>query len=80
MGERILTDSHGGRWDVSDADDGLRFRHPPDGPSYHVASDRGVDELKDTDLIRLLDQARASEGEEPVGEATGDEGSPGGGY
>lgn len=80
MGERILTDSHGGRWDVSDAENGLRFRHPPDGPSYQVRSEKGVDQLKDTELIRMLDDARAREGEDPVGRGTGGEGSPGGGY
>ena len=79
MGERILTDSHGGRWDVSDAENGLRFRHPPDGPSYEVRSDKGVDQLKDTELIRMLDDARARENEDPVGEG-GNGGSPGGGY
>ena len=80
MGERILTDAHGGRWDVSDDDGGLRFRHPPDGPSYQVKSEKGVDELKDVELIRMLDQARQREGEDPVGHGTGGEGAPGGGY
>lgn len=79
MGQRILTDSHGSRWDVADAEHGLRFTHPPDGPSYEVESERRVDELRDTDLIRMLDDARAREGDEPVGGA-GDGGSPGGGY
>lgn len=84
MGQRILTDSHGGRWDVADAENGLRFTHPPDGPSYEVRSDRGVDELRDVDLIRMLDDARAREGEEPLGRPKDgredDAGSPGGGY
>lgn len=80
MGERILTDSRGRRWDVSDGETGLRFRHPPDGPSYDVPSERTVDQLRDTDLITLLDQARVREGEEPAGEANGEEGSEDGGY
>lgn len=81
MGGRILTDANGGRWDVADAREGkgLQFTHPPDGPSYDVQSDRRVDEMKDEELIRLLDQARERAGEDPVGKA-GNGGSADGGY
>lgn len=80
MGQRILTDSYGGRWDVADTGEGgLRFNHPPDGPSYEVQSEKGVDALKDTELIQMLDNARTREGEDAVSEG-GSGGSPGGGY
>ena len=80
MGERILTDSNGDRWDAADADGGSRVRFSnPRGEEYEVASEKGVDELPDDDLVRMLDEARASEGEPPVGEG-GTGGDPGGGY
>lgn len=80
MGERILTDSNGGRWDVADAEGGeaLRFSSPR-GERYEVSADRRVDELTDADLMRMLDDARAREGRDPVGEG-GHGGAPGGGY
>lgn len=81
MGQRILTDASGRRWDVADerSGGGLRFSHPPDGPSYDVRSERRVDELKDDELMRMLDDARERAGEEPVGRA-GNGGSRDGGY
>lgn len=79
MGERILTDSYGNRWDVADEGDGrLRFSSPR-GHEYHVEAGKGVDELPDTDLVLMLDQARARAGEEPVSRG-GSGGDPGGGY
>ena len=79
MGERILTDSDGNRWDAADADGSrVRFSNPR-GEEYQIASQKGVDELPDADLVRMLDEARASEGEPPVSEG-GTGGDPGGGY
>lgn len=81
MGQRILTDASGRRWDVADGrdGDGVRFTHPPDGPSYDVRSDRSVDDMKDDELISLLDEARERAGADPVGRA-GNGGSADGGY
>lgn len=66
MPERIVTDSTGDRWDVSDASgaggaDGgettINFRHQS-GLELSGAADRSVDQMSDEEIRALLDDAR----------------------
>lgn len=66
MPERIVTDSTGDRWDVSDAADAsgpnggestINFRHQS-GLELSGAADRSVDQMSDEEIRALLDEAR----------------------
>jgi hypothetical protein len=61
MSERIVTDSRGQRWDVSDGEDGLIFRHQS-GREIHTDATTPLDELSTIQLLGALDDARRQAG------------------
>jgi hypothetical protein len=69
MPQRIVTDTNGDRWDVRQAKDSaeLSFRHQS-GTEYSIAAPAPLDEATNVQLLRALDDARRSHGDEPVGE------------
>jgi hypothetical protein len=66
MGMRTLTDSRGQRWDVSEADRLLVFRHQS-GRELRTAGTRRLDDLSTDELLDALDEARRHERLPPVG-------------
>lgn len=74
MPERIVTDSTGDRWDVSDVGDSsrssgggttIKFRHQS-GLELSERSDRSVDQLSDDQIRTMLDDARERADLEPL--------------
>ena len=66
MPERILTDSRGQRWDVSEADRWIIFRHQS-GRELRADASRPLDQLSTDDLLHALDEARRQQGLPDVG-------------
>ena len=68
MPERIVTDSHGQRWDVIQKRDanGAVFRHQS-GRELRADLPGALDQLTTEDLLLVLDEARRSAGLDEVG-------------
>lgn len=66
MGERIVTDSRGQRWDVREEGDVLVFRHQS-GQEIRGEGRAELDALSTEDLLDALDEARREEGLPEVG-------------
>lgn len=66
MGERIVTDSRGQRWDVRQVERAFIFRHQS-GRELRTVGDRPLDELSTDQLLAVLDAARQQEGLPAVG-------------
>ena len=76
MSDRIVTDSNGDRWDVTEpgtqgdgtrAEGPIRFRHQS-GEEFEARSERAMDELSGDELLDLLDAAREAKGLDSVHE------------